>query len=167
MALHTKPWFQLLATFVVGVALGSWQFLSAPSSSNGNKAFSLLKVAPSTSAVDKSVLKNSANIAQLLVFNQSFHGDLVSSESQQPAKVTSYATSIKTGIGSHAFSLINRTANPQSINLRFNNWLPSGLTWHLWDIGNDYSTQDTSWVDLNNGNFILSPYSVNLFIEKN
>jgi hypothetical protein len=66
MTLHTKPWFQFAATFVLGVTLGSWQFLSDQSPSSENKTFSLLNVGASSSAVDKSVLENTANIEQLL-----------------------------------------------------------------------------------------------------
>ncbi len=102
------------------------------------------------------------------IFNQSFQGDLVDSQSQDLAKVTVYATQTTTGDQadtSHAFSLINRTATPQAINLNFNGLLPSTMTWHLSNASNDFTSRDISWTDLNQGNFILSPYSVNLFIE--
>jgi len=100
------------------------------------------------------------------IFNQSFYGNLVSSQAQEPTKVIPYAVSNQIGTGIHAFSLINRTANPQAINLTSNNWQPTDMTWHLWDANNDFTTRNTSWTDLNNGDFILSPYSVNLFIEQ-
>ena len=99
------------------------------------------------------------------IFNESFHGDLVNGQSQNSKKVTVYAVANKTNTGTYAFSLINRTAEPQAINLTFNGWLPSNMTWHLWDANNDFATRNTRWTDLNKGNFILSPHSVNLFIE--
>lgn len=100
------------------------------------------------------------------IFNQSFHGNLVNSQSQDPTKVTIYAVSNQTDTGAHAFSLVNRTANPQAVNLTSNGWLPSDMTWHLWDADNDFSTRNTSWADLDNGRFVLSPYSVNLFVDQ-
>lgn len=98
------------------------------------------------------------------IFNTSFHGQLLQSQSDNPAKVVAYAVSDQQS-GQHAFGLINRTASPQSVNLGFESWLPSELTWHKWDGDNDFSTLATSWLDLGSGNFILSPYSVNLFID--
>ena len=67
MTLHTKPWFQFVATFVMGVALGTWQFLSTPSYSPQSEtgSFSLLNTRVSPVA-NKPVLENSANIEQLL-----------------------------------------------------------------------------------------------------
>ncbi len=105
------------------------------------------------------------NVHLFKIFNESFHGNLIDSQSQQPAKVSAYATSNQTGTSTYAFSLINRTASPQTINLSFNNWLPSDLTWYLWDANNDFTARNTSWADLNQGSFILSPYSVNLFTK--
>ncbi len=98
------------------------------------------------------------------IFNQSFHGDLVSSQSQQAKKVTSYAVFNKTR-SVHSFSLINRTAKPQRVKLYFEHWLPSKLSWNLWDAENDFIQRETSWVELGKGDFVLSPYSVNVFVE--
>jgi len=102
------------------------------------------------------------------IFNESFHGNLVSSQSQDPAKVLIYSTSNQTDTGDvlNAFSLINRTAQPQAVSLTFKNWHPSDLAWHLSDANNAFAKRNTSWADLNQGNFILSPYSVNLFIAQ-
>ncbi len=101
------------------------------------------------------------------ILNQSFHGDLISSASQQPAKVTSFAVSNKKDSGGrgHAFSLINRTANPQRVKLHFDSWRPTNLLWNLWDGDNAFSKRKTTWGQLNNGEFVLSPYSVNFFVE--
>jgi len=98
------------------------------------------------------------------IFNTSFHGQLLQSQSGNPAKVVAYAVSDQNS-GQRAFGLINRTKYSQSVNLRFDGWLPTELTWHKWDADNDFSTLAVSWPELGYGNFILSPYSVNLFIE--
>ncbi len=105
------------------------------------------------------------NASLFKIFNESFHGDLVNSQSQDSKKVSVYATANKTNTGTYAFSLINRTAEAQTINLNSKSRLPSDMTWYLWDGNNDFSTRNTSWADLSQGNFILSPYSVNLFVE--
>ncbi|MEE9321777.1 MAG: hypothetical protein V3U76_15125 [Granulosicoccus sp.] len=98
------------------------------------------------------------------IFNTSFHGQLLQSQSGNPAKVVVYAV-FDSDSEQHAFGLINRTANPQSVKLGFENWLPSELTRYTWDADNDFSTHSTSWPSLGYGNFILSPYSVNLFVD--
>ena len=100
------------------------------------------------------------------IFNESFHGDLMSSQSQEPRKVMVYAVTNQINPSSYAFSLINRTENPQTINLDFKGMEPINMTLHVSDAHNDFSTRDTSWNSLNQGNFVLSPYSVNLFITQ-
>lgn len=97
------------------------------------------------------------------IFNQSFHGEMMNSQSGKPAKIIVYAV-FDQASGKRAFGLINRTAQAQTVNLDFDGWLPSNLTWHLWDNDNEFSTVETSWQDINQGSFILSAYSVNLFI---
>ena len=117
------------------------------------------------SLIDGDNLEDSAHLFK--IFNQSFHGNLVNSQSSDPNKVKIYAVANQTNTDTHAFSLINRTANSQAINLTFNNWLPSEVTWNLWDADNDFTTRNISWTDLNKSSFVLSPYSVNLFVGQN
>ena len=100
------------------------------------------------------------------IFNESFHGNLMSSQSQEPSKVMVYAVANQANTGIYAFSLINRTENPQTINLDFNGMEPADMTLHVSDANNEFSTRDTSWNNLNQGNLVLSPYSVNLFVAK-
>ncbi|MEE9321702.1 MAG: hypothetical protein V3U76_14750 [Granulosicoccus sp.] len=107
---------------------------------------------------------HSENAHVFEIFNQSFHGNLMQSHSEDSAKVIVYAASDPSS-GTQAFGLINRTVHSQSIKLDFDGWQPDTLTWHLWDNDNDFSTAETNWHELNNGSFILSPYSVNLFIN--
>jgi hypothetical protein len=53
----------------------------------------------------------------------------------------------------------------QTTNLQFENWLPSNLDWHLFDVDNDFTTTTTSWSNISDGNLVLTPYSVNLFVS--
>jgi len=106
------------------------------------------------------------NIHLFEIFNQSFHGSLVNSLSDSPKEIISYAASGQAGSEQHSFALINRTANPQSIKLNFNNWLPSNLVWHLWGNDNNFTTCNINWSELNEGSIVLSAYSVNLFVKK-
>lgn len=115
------------------------------------------------SLLDGDVRDENANLFK--IFNESFHGKLVSSQSQDPKKVSVYAVTNKINTGAYAFSLINRTAKPQTVNLDFKGRQPTDLIWYLWDANNDSLTRNTSWGDLNQGNIILSPHSVNLFVE--
>lgn len=98
------------------------------------------------------------------IFNQSFHGDLQRSQSSDASSVVVYAVSDQDSEG-YAFGLINRSPEPQQVKLNFNSWLPAELTWHLWDDDNDFSTLSIDWTSLKQGEFILSPYSVNLFVD--
>jgi xylan 1,4-beta-xylosidase len=106
------------------------------------------------------------NVHLFEIFNKSFHGNLLNSKSEETGKVSVYAVSNQVDTNIHAFSLINRTENLQDINVTFNNWLPSEMVWHLSDASNDFTTRNTNWADLKQGNFTLSPYSVNLFIAQ-
>lgn len=108
--------------------------------------------------------EHSENMHIYQIFNQSFHGDLRRSQSSDASSVVVYAVSDQDSEG-HAFGLINRSPEPQQVNLDFNGWQPAELTWHLWDDDNDFSTFSTDWASLEQGEFILSPYSVNLFVD--
>lgn len=137
----------------------------AESMESGADASMYWNVAPYS---DMSLLdgdSHSENVHIFEIFNQSFHGSLMHSQSENSAKVVVYAASNQRN-GTRAFGLINRTLNSQSITLDFDGWQPAGLTWNLWDNDNDFSTSETNWHELNNGRFILSPYSVNLFITR-
>jgi hypothetical protein len=98
------------------------------------------------------------------IFNQSFHGDLIQSQSSDNGKVIAYATA-KSDENIHSFCLINRTSVSQNINFQFQNWTPSDLNWNLWDANNDFTTTITNWSNISSGNLTLTPYSVNLFVS--
>jgi len=98
------------------------------------------------------------------IFNQSFHGDLLESQSSNNTKIIMYATA-EQDQESHAFCLINRTSETQTVNLQFENWLPTDLIWHLFDVDNEFETTTTNWANINDGNLFLTPYSVNLFVS--
>ncbi len=97
------------------------------------------------------------------IFNTSFYGNLVESNSSENSKVLVYAT-INQSANSYSFCLINRTALLQSVQLQMEELLPINLERHLWDAQNDYFTESTNWSNLNDGTINLSPYSVNLFV---
>ena len=94
--------------------------------------------------------------------NTCFQGEMVQSSTSDDSKVLIFAT--KNSLANHySFCLINRTNSPQNIALQMNGISPEFLNRYLWDINNSFIENSTSWAELNNGNFILSPYSVTIF----
>lgn len=94
--------------------------------------------------------------------NSLFQGEMVQSTTSNNAKVLIFAT--KNPIANHySFCLINRTSTSQDISLQMNGLLPEVLYRSLWDSNNSYLVDTTTWAELNNGVFSLSPYSVTIF----
>jgi xylan 1,4-beta-xylosidase len=117
------------------------------------------------SVLNGDIVEGNAHLFE--VFNQSFHGELIKSQSSDSSKIIVYPVKQDVDTGEYAFALINRSADSQVINLDFEHWLPSDLSWYLWDKDNAFNRQATNWTALKQGNFTLSPYSVNLFVSQN
>ncbi len=97
------------------------------------------------------------------VFNTYLYGELVESNSSDSSKIIQYAT-IDQDSDTYSFCLINRTSSQQTVQIEMTSLMPTALERHLWDENNDYTVESTNWTDLNDGNIVLSPYSVNIFV---
>jgi hypothetical protein len=117
------------------------------------------------SVLNGDIVEGNAHLFE--VFNQSFHGELIKSQLSDSSKIIVYPVKQGVNTGEYVFALINRSADSQVINLDFEHWLPSDLSWYLWDKDNAFNRQATNWTALKQGNFTLSPYSVNLFVSQN
>ena len=96
------------------------------------------------------------------VMNIYFYGDLVQNSSSDQSKVLIFAVK-NSSTNVYSFCLINRTNAVQHVALQMNGILPEHLDRYLWDVDHAYLADSIIWSDLNNGNFSLSPYSVNIF----
>ncbi len=94
--------------------------------------------------------------------NTYFQGEMVQSNTSDISKVLIYATKNPL-TNDYSFCLINRTDLSQNISLQMNGFTPDVLNRYLWDVDNSYLVDTTTWIELNDGTFTLTPYSVTIF----
>ncbi len=135
--------------------------LMTQSIKSGNNATCYWNVAPYSdmSIINENVLEDNAYLYE--VMNTHFYGEMVQNTTSDSTKVLVFATKNQLS-NEYAICLINRTNAPQDISIQMNGITPGELTKNLWDTNNSYLSESTSWTQLNNGNFQLSPYSVTI-----
>lgn len=94
-------------------------------------------------------------------FNTYFHGDLVQSTSSDNSKIVVYSTKDQL-TKNYSFCLINRTASTQNVRVQMTGTFDK-IDTYLWNAQNSFRKEATNWSDLNNGDLVISPYSVNIF----